>query len=68
MAQVLVLGGSLGGLMAANLLARAGHTVTVLEKAAGSMDGRGAGIVTHRVLEEGLRRTIAYFAERLAGD
>lgn len=56
MAHVLVAGGSLGGLMAANLLARAGHAVTVLERAAGSMDGRGAGIVTHAALVEGLRR------------
>ncbi|MDB5899472.1 MAG: UbiH/UbiF/VisC/COQ6 family ubiquinone biosynthesis hydroxylase [Ramlibacter sp.] len=56
MADVLVAGGSLGGLMAAVLLGRAGHAVTVLEKAAGTMDGRGAGIVTHTALEEGLRR------------
>jgi 2-polyprenyl-6-methoxyphenol hydroxylase-like FAD-dependent oxidoreductase len=56
MARVLVVGGSLGGLMAANLLARGGHQVTVLEKASGGMEGRGAGIVSHRVLEDGLRR------------
>ena len=48
--HVLVAGGSLGGLMAANMLHRAGHKVTVLEKAMGSLDGRGAGIVTHRLL------------------
>lgn len=56
MTHVLVAGGSLGGLMAAVLLARAGCSVTVLEKAAGAMDGRGAGIVTHAALEEGLAR------------
>ncbi len=56
MARILVAGGSLGGLMAANLLARAGHQVTVLEKAVGPMDGRGAGIVTHEALEKGLVR------------
>jgi 2-polyprenyl-6-methoxyphenol hydroxylase-like FAD-dependent oxidoreductase len=56
MARVLVAGGSLGGLMAANLLARAGQSVTVLEKVSGAMDGRGAGIVTHGSLVNGLQR------------
>ena len=56
MARVLIVGGSLGGLLAANLLVRDGHEVTVLEKAAGSLDGRGAGIVTHAALLDGLRR------------
>jgi 2-polyprenyl-6-methoxyphenol hydroxylase-like FAD-dependent oxidoreductase len=56
MPGILVAGGSLGGLMCANLLARAGHEVTVLEKAVGSMDGRGAGIITHGALIAGLRQ------------
>ena len=56
MARILVAGGSLGGLMAANLLSRDGHEVTVLEKAAGPLDGRGAGIVTHPALVDGLYR------------
>ena len=53
--QVLVVGGSLGGLMAANVLHRAGHAVKVLERASGSLDGRGAGIVTHSGLLAALR-------------
>jgi 2-polyprenyl-6-methoxyphenol hydroxylase-like FAD-dependent oxidoreductase len=56
MARVLVVGGSLGGLMTANMLLRAGHDVTVLEKASGSLDGRGAGIVTHRPLVTAFER------------
>ena len=54
MPHVLVIGGSLGGLMAANLLVRAGMDVTLLEKSPGSLDGRGAGIVTHRPLIDAL--------------
>ena len=56
MARILIAGGSLGGLMAANLLCRDGHEIVVLEKASGAMDGRGAGIVTHAALVAGLQR------------
>ncbi|MBU3628088.1 FAD binding domain-containing protein [Polynucleobacter sp. AP-Reno-20A-A9] len=55
MAKILVIGGSLGGLFAANILLRQGHDVTLLEKTVGSLDGRGAGIVTHDALAEALR-------------
>ncbi len=56
MARILIAGGSLGGLLAANMLLRDGHDVHVLEKANGSLDGRGAGIVTHAALMQGLAR------------
>jgi 2-polyprenyl-6-methoxyphenol hydroxylase-like FAD-dependent oxidoreductase len=56
MARIVIIGGSLGGLMAANMLLRTGHDVQVLEKAAASLDGRGAGIVTHRPLMTALER------------
>lgn len=55
MAKILVAGGSLGGLFAANILLRQGHDVTLLEKTVGSLDGRGAGIVTHDTLTQALR-------------
>jgi len=54
MAKILVVGGSLGGLFAANILLRQGHDVSLLEKATGSLNGRGAGIVTHDALAHAL--------------
>lgn len=56
MARILVIGGSLGGLFVANMLHQDGHDVQVLEKVKGSMNGRGAGIVSHDVLVNSLER------------
>lgn len=55
MAKIIIAGGSLGGLFAANILYRNGHEITVLEKSSGSMNGRGAGIVTHDALRNALK-------------
>jgi 2-polyprenyl-6-methoxyphenol hydroxylase-like FAD-dependent oxidoreductase len=54
--DVVIIGGSLGGLMVANCLLRAGFDVLVLEKSPVMLDGRGAGIVTHSALFEVLER------------
>jgi len=50
--RAVVVGGSLGGLIAANLLWRAGWDVEIHERAADPLAGRGAGIVTHPELLE----------------
>jgi len=50
MAKIIIVGGSLGGLLVGNLLRSKGHEVDILEKVSGSLDGRGAGIVPHPVL------------------
>ncbi len=53
-----VVGGSLGGLTAANLLRDHGWDVTVYERSPVPLDGRGAGIVVHP-------STVRYLVERL---
>jgi 2-polyprenyl-6-methoxyphenol hydroxylase-like FAD-dependent oxidoreductase len=56
MAKALVVGGSLAGLFAANLLHRAGWQVTVFERSGEELASRGAGIVTHPELFQALSR------------
>lgn len=53
--QAIVVGGSMGGLFAANLLLRAGWSVRVFEKSAVPLTSRGTGIVTNN----GLRTLLA---------
>lgn len=45
--RALVIGGSLGGLFAANLLLRCGWDATVYERVGEPLNARGAGIATH---------------------
>ncbi|MGF6782165.1 FAD binding domain-containing protein [Paraburkholderia sp. GAS334] len=52
--KAIVVGGSLGGLFAANLLSRSGWQVDVFERVPEELAGRGAGIVTHPELFEAL--------------
>ncbi len=56
MPRALIAGGSLGGLLAANLLLRQGWDVEVFDRVPVRLDGRGAGIVTHPPLVEALAR------------
>ncbi len=55
--RALVIGGSFGGLFAANLLARAGWEVEVYERVGAELAGRGAGIVTHDELFRAMERS-----------
>lgn len=54
--RALIIGGSLGGLFAGLLLRQAGWDVTVFERSAGDLAGRGAGIGTHDDLFGVMRR------------
>lgn len=55
--RAIVIGGSLGGLFAANLLLHAGWDVNVFEHSREDLVGRGAGIITHPALFAALART-----------
>ncbi len=63
--RALVIGGSLGGLFAANLLARAGWDVEVFERVGEALAERGAGIVTHGELFDAIRRAGATIDETI---
>jgi 2-polyprenyl-6-methoxyphenol hydroxylase-like FAD-dependent oxidoreductase len=54
--RALVIGGSVGGLFAANLLRRAGWDAVVFERVAEGLSSRGAGLGTHPQLSDVLRR------------
>jgi 2-polyprenyl-6-methoxyphenol hydroxylase-like FAD-dependent oxidoreductase len=63
--RALVIGGSLGGLLAANLLRSTGWDVTVFERNAEDLTGRGAGLSTHPQLVEVLHRVGIDFDESM---
>ncbi|HKU47094.1 MAG TPA: FAD-dependent monooxygenase [Burkholderiales bacterium] len=63
--KALVIGGSLGGLFAANLLLDQGWEVEVYERVADDLAARGAGIGTHTELLEVLARLGIRMDERL---
>jgi 2-polyprenyl-6-methoxyphenol hydroxylase-like FAD-dependent oxidoreductase len=63
--RALVIGGSLGGLLAANLLREAGWDALVLERNADDLTGRGAGVSTHPQLIDILRRIGIDFDESM---
>jgi len=65
MSRAIIIGGSLGGLFAANLLLRARWQVDIYERSGEELAGRGAGIVTHPELHEALRRAGAQVDETL---
>ncbi len=66
--RALVIGGSLGGLFAANLLHRQGWEVQVFEQAGVALAGRGAGIITHPDLFAALTRIGICMDERFGVD
>ena len=63
--RALVIGGSLGGLLAANLLRRAGWHAVVFERNEGDLTGRGVGLGTHPQLITVLRRAGIAFDETM---
>lgn len=54
--KAIIIGGSLGGLFAGLHLIKNGWDVQIFERASEDLNGRGAGIVTHKELFESLRK------------
>lgn len=65
--RVLVIGGSLVGLIAANLFRRIGWDVEVFERVTGNVEGRGAGITILPGLVSGFRAAGADVSEASLG-
>ncbi|MCD6043513.1 MAG: putative monooxygenase, partial [Burkholderiales bacterium] len=63
--RAIVVGGSLGGLLAANLLSELGWDVEVYERVPDDLAARGAGIGTHEELLATLGRLGIAMEERL---
>ena len=54
--RALIIGGSLGGLFAGNLLRQVGWDVSIFERSAHDLDSRGGGIVLQPEVVEVFRR------------
>src|SRR6516164_6728680 len=54
MRRAIVIGGSLGGLFAGNILLRSGWDVTILERSRVRLESRGAGLGVHPPMLQGL--------------
>jgi 2-polyprenyl-6-methoxyphenol hydroxylase-like FAD-dependent oxidoreductase len=65
--RVLVIGGSLVGLITGNLFHRAGWDVRVFERVTGNVEGRGAGITILPGLVDGFRAAGADVSEQSLG-
>src|SRR5882762_8617377 len=65
--RVIVIGGSLVGLIAGNLFHRAGWDVQVFERVTGNVEGRGAGITILPGLADGFRAAGADVSEQSLG-
>ncbi|RWA50125.1 monooxygenase [Cupriavidus sp. UYMSc13B] len=63
--KAIVVGGSLGGLFAANMLSRNGWEVEIFERTPEALTGRGAGIVTHPELFDALAAAGVVFDETI---
>lgn len=63
--KAIIVGGSMGGLFAGNLLRRAGWQADIYERVPGPLSDRGAGIVTHDELLHALRQAGAQVDDTL---